>query len=68
MTPEASHVFLKMRPYWDRAMTPSWMRAPPESSMATTGMRSSRALSMRAMILSPSTLPRVPPRMEKSWA
>lgn len=67
-TPEHSLVFLKIRPYWASAVTPSWMRAPPESRRAMIGIRRERARSMRRRILSPSTCPRVPPWTEKSWA
>ena len=37
MTPEARVFRRKISPYLPRATTPSWMRAPPESSMPTHG-------------------------------
>jgi len=45
MSPLAWQDLRKMRPYWDRATTPSWMRAPPESSMPTTGILRRMAVS-----------------------
>lgn len=66
--PLASQVLRKMRPYWVRAATPSWMRAPPESTMATIGTLRSMAMSISRQIFSPSAVPRVPPLTEKSWA
>ena len=66
-SPEAAQVRLKIRPYWRRAPTPSWILAPPESIRPIIGMRRRRASSRRRTILSPSTAPRAPPEMEKSW-
>ena len=66
--PLASQVFLKIRPYWLSAATPSWIRAPPESINATIGTLRLMAISMRWQIFSPSATPSVPPRTEKSCA
>ena len=46
----------------------SWMRAPPESTMATIGTLRSMAMSISRQIFSPSAVPRVPPLTEKSCA
>ncbi len=68
MTPEAAVFKRKISPYLPSATTPSWMRAPPESSMPMIGMPLRSASSMTLMILSPATSPSEPPKVEKSWA
>ncbi len=66
--PLASQVLRKMWPYCVSAATPSWMRAPPESTIATIGTFRSSAMSIRWQIFSPSARPSVPPLTEKSCA
>ena len=58
----------KISPYLPSATTPSWMRAPPESSMPMIGTPVFRARSMTLMIFSPATSPSDPPKMVKSCA
>ncbi len=48
--------------------TPSWMRAPPESLMPTTGQPIFMARSITLTIFSPKTSPSEPPKTVKSWA
>ena len=67
-TPDASTLRRKISPYRPRETTPSWMRAPPESLMPTTGQPTFRAMSMTLTIFSPKTSPRLPPKTVKSWA
>lgn len=67
MTPEAWVLRRKISPYMPRAMTPSWMRAPPESLMPMKGQPVLRAKSIAFMIFWPKTSPSEPPRTVKSW-
>ena len=50
MNPEAWQDARKIRPYMARPPTPSWMRAPPESSSAKQGTPCWTARSMRSVI------------------
>ena len=68
MTPDAAVFSRKISPYLPRATTPSWMRAPPESSMPMIGTPVLRASCMTLMIFSPATSPSEPPKIVKSCA
>ena len=68
MTPEARTLRKKISPYRPSETTPSWMRAPPESLMPTTGQPVFIARSMTLTIFSPNTSPSEPPNTVKSWA
>src|SRR5690606_18608202 len=54
-------------PYPSRAVTPSWIRAPPESSSPTTGVRPRAARSIAMAIFRAWISPSDPPRAEGSW-
>jgi hypothetical protein len=58
----------KISPYRPRETTPSWIRAPPESLMPTTGQPIFMARSITLTIFSPKTSPREPPNTVKSCA
>ncbi len=68
MTPEACTLRRKISAYRPRATTPSWIRAPPESLIPTTGQPTFIARSMTLTIFSPNTSPSEPPKTVKSWA
>ena len=68
ITPEAWTLRKKISPYRPSETTPSWMRAPPESLMPTTGQPVFIARSMTLTIFSPKTSPRLPPKTVKSCA
>ena len=67
-TPEAWTLRRKISAYSARATTPSWIRAPPESLMPTTGQPTRAARSITLTIFSPNTSPRLPPNTVKSCA
>ncbi len=52
MTPDDITLRWKMLAYPARALTPSWIRAPPESFMPMQGAPLRRAMSMTLQILS----------------
>src|SRR5690606_17598342 len=54
--------------YQAREVTASWMRAPPESLIATTGQALSSAKSSAAATLRPNISPTEPPKTVWSWA
>jgi len=66
-TPEASTLRRKISPYRPRETTPSWMRAPPESLIPTTGQPIFIARSITLTIFAPNTSPSEPPKTVKSW-
>lgn len=53
ITPEAWVLRRKISPYRPREVTPSWMRAPPESLMPIIGQPVFSAQSMTLTIFSP---------------
>ena len=67
-TPEARTLRRKISPYRPSETTPSWIRAPPESLMPTSGQPILSAMSMTLTIFSPNTSPRLPPKTVKSCA
>lgn len=68
ITPDARTLRKKISPYRPSETTPSWMRAPPESLIPTTGQPIFIARSMTFTIFSPKTSPRLPPKIVKSCA
>lgn len=56
----------KISPYMPRALTPSWIRAPPESLIPMTGQPVFSAKSITLMIFWPNTSPNAPPKTVKS--
>ena len=66
ITPDAMVLRLKISPYFPRAITPSWIRAPPESRIPTSGTPVEMARSIILMILFPAASPREPPKIVKS--
>ncbi len=67
ITPDACVLRRKISPYRPSALTPSWMRAPPESLMPITGQPVFRAKSITLTIFWPKVSPRAPPKTVKSW-
>ena len=66
ITPEAWVLRRKISPYIPSDVTPSWMRAPPESLMPMTGQPVFSAKSITLTIFSPYTSPSAPPKTVKS--
>jgi len=68
ITPLDAVVSRKISPYLPSAVTPSWMRAPPESSIPTIGIPPRWANAIIFTIFAPAASPREPPNVEKSCA
>jgi hypothetical protein len=66
--PESATFARKMRPYPASAATPSWTRAPPESTKPTTGARARSASSITRTIVSACASPSDPPETLESCA
>ena len=66
-TPDACTLRQKISAYPERATTPSWMRAPPESLMPMHGTPIFSDRSMTLQIFSAMTSPSEPPKTVKSW-
>ena len=66
ITPDAMVFFLKISPYFPRAITPSWILAPPESNIPIIGTPVEMARSIILMILFPAASPSEPPKIVKS--
>ena len=67
-TPVRATVSRKMRPYPASAAVPSCMRAPPDSTNPTTGIRALCAVVSTRTIVSAWRSPSEPPRNRPSWA
>src|SRR6478752_73395 len=67
ITPEQRTFRTNTWPYAPSETTPSWIRAPPESLMPTTGQPIFAARSMILHIFSAMTSPSEPPKTVKSW-
>src|SRR6478735_4074973 len=65
-TPDACTLRQKISAYPASETTPSWMRAPPESLMPTTGQPYFTAMSITLQTFSAKTSDREPPKIVKS--
>ena len=57
----------KISAYPASETTPSWIRAPPESLIPTTGQPNFTAMSITLQIFSAKTSDSDPPKTVKSW-
>ena len=66
-TPDACTFRQKISAYPASETTPSWMRAPPESLIPTTGQPTLTAMSITLQTFSAKTSESEPPNTVKSW-
>ena len=66
-TPEAWTFRQKISAYPASETTPSWIRAPPESLIPTTGQPTLTAMSITLQTFSAKTSDSEPPKTVKSW-
>ena len=66
-TPDAWTLRQKISAYPASETTPSWMRAPPESLIPTTGHPTRTAMSITLQTFSAKTSLSEPPNTVKSW-
>merc|ERR1712086_839207 len=67
MTPEDLTFLKKISPYAASDATPSWIRAPPESSSPMQGTLAARALSINLQIFMACASDTEPPNTVESW-